>query len=185
MFFQKSLFSIFLKVSNFDEHSLLWQQWENSNLQIQTAIVYSYLQVLICKACHVSITLFYTLITESKFSELFLATAILWCWFHNHDDKKPCDVCLNYRYHLSNIVPDSIFHESIWQGIVFFCPFCFFLIFLCYCYFFVFFWIGVLLSSLFLFFCFVLFLLLLLFCYSYVVAFMSSLEWKRWSQFYH
>ena len=101
--------------------------------------------------------MFYTLITESKFSELFLATAILWCWFHNHDDKKACDVRLNYRYHLSNIVPDSIFHESIWQGIVLFCPFCFVLIFLCYCYFFVFLWIGASVFLVFVFlFCFVL-----------------------------
>lgn len=113
--------------------------------------------------------MFYTLITESKFSELFLATAILWCWFHNHDDKKACDVRLNYRYHLSNIVPDSIFHESIWQGIVLFCPFCFVLIFLCYCYFFVFLWIG---ASVFL-----VFVFFVLFSFFYYCCFVILMWW--------
>ena len=42
-----------------------------------------------------------------------------------YDDKKARDVGLTCSCHLSNIIPDSIFHESIRQGITCFF-FCFF-----------------------------------------------------------
>ena len=41
-----------------------------------------------------------------------------------YDDKKARDVGLTCSCHLSNIIPDSIFHESIRQGIT-----CFFFVF--------------------------------------------------------
>ena len=48
----------------------------------------------------------------------------------NYDGKKARDVGLTCWCHLSNIMPDSIFHESIRQGITWISSFIFFLIFL-------------------------------------------------------
>ena len=48
----------------------------------------------------------------------------------NHDDKKARDVGLTFWWHLSNNMPDSIFHESMRRGITCVCFFCFCFVFL-------------------------------------------------------
>ena len=74
----------------------------------------------------------------------------------NYDDKKARDVGLTCWCHLSSIMPDSIFHESMRQGItcsVLFCLFVFSYLF-----------VGSVLCGV-------------------VLLFPSG--WKRWNQFYH
>ena len=60
----------------------------------------------------------------SEFSKLSLATAIMVltsvsCYYmtlFNYGGKKARDVGLTYRCHLSNIMPDSIFYDSMEWG---------------------------------------------------------------------
>ena len=116
-----------------------------------SVIVYPYLLTPIGKPFLVSIFLFCSLPIKSychKFFKLSLATTItvlkpVSCdhvTSFNYDDKKARDVGLTCWCHLSNIMPDSIFHESMTQGItctVSFCLFVFSYLFVV-CFFFIF-----------------------------------------------
>ena len=69
------------------------------------------------------------LVLISEFSKLSLVTAIMVltpvsCYYmtsFNHGGKKARDVDLTCRFHLSNIMLDSIFYDSMGWGIT--CPF--------------------------------------------------------------
>ena len=120
-----------------------------------SSIVYPYLSTQIGKPFLVSIFLFCSLPIKSwchKFFELSWATTItvlkpVSCdhvTSFNYDDKKVRDVGLTCWCHLSNIMTDSIFHESMRQGItcsVSFCLFVFYILFVC-CLLFFFFFAG-------------------------------------------
>ena len=66
-----------------------------------------------------------SLVLISEFSKLFLATTIMVltpvsCYYmtsFNYGGKKARDVGLTCRCHLSNIMPDSIFYDSMGWGI--------------------------------------------------------------------
>ena len=68
-----------------------------------------------------------SLVLISEFSKLFLATTIMVltpvsCYYmtsFNYGGKKARDVGLICRCHLSNIMPDSIFYDSMGWGIAF------------------------------------------------------------------
>ena len=136
-----------------------------------SSIVYPYLSTRIGKPFLVSIFLFCSLPIKSwchKFFELSWATTItvlkpVSCdhvTSFNYDDKKPRYVGLTCWCHLSNIVTDCIFHESMRQGItcsVSFCLFVFCILFVC---------------------------CLLFFFFCRVILLFSS-GWKRWNQLYH
>ena len=105
-----------------------------------SGIVYPYLLTPIAKPFLVSIFLSYSLPIKSychKFFELSLATTItvlkpVSCDHvrsFNYDDKKARDVGLTCWCHLSNNMPDSIFHESMRQGITCVCVFFVFVLF--------------------------------------------------------
>ena len=109
-----------------------------------SGIAYPYLSTPIGKPFLVSILLFCSLSIKTechKFFLLSLANSSITVLTpvsydvatFNYDDKKARDVRLTCWCHLSNIMPDSIFHEGRRQGIAFsvlFCFFCFF-VFVC------------------------------------------------------
>ena len=113
-------------------------------------------------------------------------------WRHlNYDHKKTRDVGLTFWCHLSNIMPDRIFHESMRPRIIVFVSFWFFggffvfvclfvslffllFLFVCFCFFACFF-LSLFVSFLFLFFC----------CFFCGVMLLFSSGWKRWFRFYH
>ena len=78
----------------------------------------------------------------------------------NYDDKKARDEGLTCWCHLNNIMPDSIFHESIRQGMTCSVLFCLFL-------------------------CFFVFSNVFVFCFLCGVILLFSSGWKRWNQFYY
>ena len=127
----------------------LWQLTATTRGEFKSmnssSIVYPYLPTLIGKLFLVSIFLFCSLLIKSwchKFFELSLATTItvlkpVSCdhvTSFNYDDKKARDVGLTCWCHLSNIMPDSIFHESMRERIT-----CSFLYLFVVCFFFFFF----------------------------------------------
>ena len=143
--------------------------WEFRSVNLW-GIVYPYLSVLISNLSEVSIFLFSALLFESycpEFFELSLATIItvlkpvssVYVTLLNYDGKKTRDVGFTWRCHLTNVIPESIFHERMIQGIT-----CFVFVFVVW-------------------FCFVCCNCCLAFFLGMVLLF--SLEWKRWYQFHY
>ena len=129
-----------------------------------SSIVYPYLSTLIGKPFLVIIFCFVCsrLSPSVIFFKLSLATTVtvlkpVSCDHvtFNYDDKKTRDVGLACWCHLSNIMPDSIFHKSIRQWITCVC----FLLLLLLLFFCCFFWCGVMLQF--------------------------SSGWKRWNEICH
>ena len=134
-----------------------------------SGIVYPSISTLIDKPFLLNIFLSCSLPIKSwchKFFQLSLATTIrvlkpVSCdhlTSFNYDDKKARDVGLTCWCHLSNNMPDSIFHESMRQGIT--CVWRFF----CFCFVFLFF-------------------VVFLVCAGWYSLLSSG--WKRWNRFYH
>ena len=98
----------------------------------------TYLSILIRKSFGASIICFLSnlfslglLILSYVFQVSFnnhhygIETCLMWLGgIFNYDDQKARDVSLYCRCYLSNIMPESVFHETMGQGITVFCFHC-------------------------------------------------------------